>query len=384
MINIDRIIQTNIPDIAPVYGGVRGRTMSSSHQSYAWPTLVEAGVKRVIDLRDVDSSNKLPFLCDKYGMEYFHYPVNNHAKQVESMVALMPQFCEMIDKGDFYIACAMGLHRTDIALCTYWVFYAADKGIAPPPIRGYRQEDGHNTSKIMYVLNSIYKYMTEQNGVEPIPMETFKARKKVINELSKEKTEHEDVPLKRLYVDMDGVLADFESGLAKVDDEVKKEYLGRFDEIPGLFSLMEPMPGAIDAMHRIQKDGRYELYILSTAPWNNPSAWSDKLLWVQKHLDDVFHKRIVITHCKNLLKGDYLIDDRSKNGAKEFEGEWIQFGNSEFPDWDSVLNYLGVWTKKDERYRYDPEIQAYKHLLSHEGRKEREELKQKILEARKT
>ena len=147
---------------------------------------------------------------------------------------------------------------------------------------------------------------------------------------------------------------------------------------------MEPMPGAIDAMHRIQKDGRYELYILSTAPWNNPSAWSDKLLWIQKHLDDVFHKRIIITHCKNLLKGDYLIDDRSKNGAKEFEGEWIQFGKNEFPDWDSVLNYLGVWTKKDERYRYDPEIQAYKHLLSHEGRKEQEELKQKILEARKT
>ena len=119
MINIDRILQTNIPDIAPVYGGVRGRTMSSRHQSYAWPALDEAGVKRVIDLRDVDSSNKLPLLCDKYGMEYFHYPVNNHAKQVESMVALMPQFCEMIDKGDFYIACAMGLHRTDIALCTY-------------------------------------------------------------------------------------------------------------------------------------------------------------------------------------------------------------------------------------------------------------------------
>ena len=42
--------------------------------------------------------------------------------------------------------------------------------------------------------------------------------------------------------------------------------------------LPSELPGAIDAMHRIQKDGRYELYILSTAPWNNPSAWSDKLL----------------------------------------------------------------------------------------------------------
>lgn len=167
-------------------------------------------------------------------------------------------------------------------------------------------------------------------------------RKKVNNEFSKEKPEQREVPLKRVYVDMDGVLADFESGLAKVDDKVKKEYHGRVDEIPGLFSMMDPMPDAIDAMHRIQKDGRYDLYILSTAPWKNPSAWSDKLLWVQKHLDDVFHKRIVITHCKNLLRGDYLIDDRGKNGTSEFEGDWIQFGNSEFPNWASVLKYLTV------------------------------------------
>lgn len=116
-------------------------------------------------------------------MEYFHYPVNNAAVQIESMVKLFPEFCEIVDKGDFYIACSMGLHRTDIALCTYWVFHAADKGIAPPPIRGYRQEDGHNTSKLMSVLNAIYKYMTIQNGIEPIPLETFKARKKVIQNL---------------------------------------------------------------------------------------------------------------------------------------------------------------------------------------------------------
>ncbi|MBQ0058001.1 MAG: hypothetical protein KBT20_10140 [Bacteroidales bacterium] len=102
MINIDRIFQTKIPDIHPAYGGVRGRTMSSRHQSYAWPALVEAGVKRVIDLRE---------------------------------------------------------------------------------------------------------YMTEQNGVEPIPMEIFKERKTVIRELSKEKSEHEEIPLKRVYVDMDGVLS---------------------------------------------------------------------------------------------------------------------------------------------------------------------------------
>jgi 5'(3')-deoxyribonucleotidase len=84
----------------------------------------------------------------------------------------------------------------------------------------------------------------------------------------------------------------------------------------------------------------YEVYILSTAPWKNPSAWADKVSWVTKYLDDVFHKRMVVTHCKNLCQGDYLIDDNGKNGASEFPGEWLHFASDRFPDWDSVLAYL--------------------------------------------
>ena len=143
---------------------------------------------------------------------------------------------------------------------------------------------------------------------------------------------------KRLFFDMDGVLVDFESGLAQQDEQTLKEYDGRYDEIPGLFGLMQPMPGAIEAVHKLNE--HYDCYILSTAPWNNPSAWSDKVTWITKHLDDVFHKKMVITHCKNLCKGDILIDDRGKNGTSQFEGEWIEFGSERYPDWNAVLDYL--------------------------------------------
>ena len=144
--------------------------------------------------------------------------------------------------------------------------------------------------------------------------------------------------MKKLFFDMDGVLVDFQSGIDKLSDDVKKEYEGRLDEVPGIFSLMEPMPGAIEAVHELSK--HYDVYILSTAPWKNPSAWSDKINWITKHFGDIFKKRVILTHCKHLVNGDYLVDDRAKNGASEFPGEWVQFGSERFPDWEEVTCYL--------------------------------------------
>lgn len=66
---------------------------------------------------------------------------------------------------------------------------------------------------------------------------------------------------------MDGVIVDFESGLAQQSEQTLKEYEGRHDEVPGLFGVMKPMPGAMDAVRRLNE--YYDCYILSTAPWKN-------------------------------------------------------------------------------------------------------------------
>lgn len=179
-----RLEKTQIPDLAPVYGGARGRTMSSRHQAYAWDAMREAGIKIIIDLREKDTTARLIDLCRLHEMRYFHYPVHTCPETIQQMVEHFPEFCQQIDAGDFYIACAMGLHRTDIALCAYWMFYAADKGIQPPQIRGYREEDGHNTDKINRVMNALYAAFTERNGVEPMSRQTFKERKMIIKQQS--------------------------------------------------------------------------------------------------------------------------------------------------------------------------------------------------------
>ena len=142
---------------------------------------------------------------------------------------------------------------------------------------------------------------------------------------------------------MDNVLVNFQSGIDALTDEEKEAFKDDLDDVPGIFSKMKPVDGAIDAYKELSQ--YFDVYILSTAPWNNPSAWTDKLLWVQKYLGDFAYKRLILSHNKNLNAGDFLIDDRTANGAGEFKGEHIHFLSDTFKNWDDVLGYL---ISKDE------------------------------------
>jgi len=141
-----------------------------------------------------------------------------------------------------------------------------------------------------------------------------------------------------LYVDLDNVLVDFQSGVDRLPPKVREAFADHPDDAPGIFALMAPLPGAREAFFLLAR--HYDVYILSTAPWGNPSAWRDKLVWVQTHLGDAARKRLILTHHKDLNRGRFLIDDRRRHGADRFEGEHIHFGTERFPDWQAVLRYL--------------------------------------------
>ena len=147
---------------------------------------------------------------------------------------------------------------------------------------------------------------------------------------------------KIVYIDMDNVIVDFPTGIAKLDEKTRQQYKGNYDEVEGIFGLMEPMPKAIEAVHQLAE--KYDIYVLSTSPWHNPSAWIDKIKWIHRYFGEdknsVLYKRVILSHHKNLNQGDYLIDDRTANGAGKFNGEHIHFGTEKFPDWESVLKYL--------------------------------------------
>jgi 5'-nucleotidase len=153
---------------------------------------------------------------------------------------------------------------------------------------------------------------------------------------------------KILWIDMDGVLVNFDAHIESTfskDTFIREFYRSSPDRIPGIFRNPPPIEGAIEAVHKLYESGKYEMYIATAAPWGNPSSASDKRYWVETHFGRMFRKKMAITHLKHLLIGDYLIDDRTANGAGNFgkltgHGEHIHFGHGNFKNWTDVLTYL--------------------------------------------
>ena len=152
-----------------------------------------------------------------------------------------------------------------------------------------------------------------------------------------------------LYLDMDGVVVDFPETIEEIDQAIRekcREWCAKnskhHSDFEGLFATLKPMDGAIEAIEVLRVD--FDILLLSSAPWNNIESWSHKRQWVGKHLPQIGKKRLILSHRKDLNRGDYLVDDRSRNGAIEFgnyEGqEWINFGSEHFPNWKRVVEYL--------------------------------------------
>ena len=146
---------------------------------------------------------------------------------------------------------------------------------------------------------------------------------------------------KVVYFDMDNTLVNFDSGIHQLSDYQKEKYSGRLDEVPGIFAIMNPIDEMVELFNTMSEDERFDCYVLSTSPWENPTAASDKIEWIKNYLPKAY-KRVILSHNKHLNVGDYLIDDRTANGAGEFGGELIQYGTDEFPNAESIKNYLGV------------------------------------------
>ncbi|KZZ60550.1 hypothetical protein, partial [Oleiphilus sp. HI0123] len=109
----------------------------------------------------------------------------------------------------------------------------------------------------------------------------------------------------------------------------------------GFYQSLEPIKDAISVFKWLCEQANFDVYILTAPSLCNPMCYSEKRLWVEQHLGSEHVHRLIISYHKNLLKGDYLIDDRREGrGQESFGGALIQYGSSQFKNWLEVKHYF--------------------------------------------
>ena len=136
----------------------------------------------------------------------------------------------------------------------------------------------------------------------------------------------------KIFLDLDGVLVDFVSGIHEVFDEQYKygdplEW-NFFKKFGVTFDIVNEACcvdfwADLHWMH----DGRLildevqrkfgEIYLLTT-PMPNPGSGTGKLLWIKEYIPDLYKRTILSYASKSLLAGPdtLLIDDKDENIAE--------------------------------------------------------------------
>ena len=131
-----------------------------------------------------------------------------------------------------------------------------------------------------------------------------------------------------IYLDMDGVVADWDIKAQEVLGKPRSSVNGRWPDsdwnrlrdYPHYYRHLDKMPQAdelVDLARRFRDELDWDLYFLTAIPHDNdvPDAFQDKVEWAQEHYPDIrvrFGPYSVDKqdHCR---PGDILVDDRPDN-----------------------------------------------------------------------
>ncbi len=114
-------------------------------------------------------------------------------------------------------------------------------------------------------------------------------------------------------VDKNKMIGSWLKGFPEGDQPIIWERL----QSPGFFRHLTVIEDSVDTLRRLNE--KYEVFIVSAA-MEFPNSLKDKYDWLMEHFPFFTWKQIALTGSKDLICGDFMIDDHVKN-LQGFKGK---------------------------------------------------------------
>lgn len=130
-----------------------------------------------------------------------------------------------------------------------------------------------------------------------------------------------------------------------------------------VWKSVEPLPGAQDAISRLQRDG-HEIIVVTSS---HPDTMKWKCDWLAKHFPKIAYKNIIFCTKKQLVRGDYLIDDgphnlfggvyipimfaapHNRTWKPQTLAEYNVYRTDDWPDTERLIRYLAEFMNLEEK-----------------------------------
>ena len=182
----------------------------------------------------------------------------------------------------------------------------------------------------------------------------------------------------RLLIDMDGVCADLVSHwvtllnryhgetlqkedvtdwhIHKITEQTTRKEVEAFLADPGFFLHLEPIPGAIETLRRLIRDGHDLVFVTHCK-----EGHGDKRKWLERHLPGFPMRSVIFAERKELVSGDVLLDDGVHNLrdwqkhnpsgiAVCFDAPYNQHWQGErVTNWEAFYELITLWRQLNDQ-----------------------------------
>ena len=153
---------------------IRGVTLANQKNSIL-TELRECGIKTIVDLRAEGGKNsKYAQACQNNGLDYINFKlkinmpifnlplsstlsVQERQKEIDDFIKVLPDFFKIMDEGKYYMACLLGLHRTDLAVVLNYLVNPNEPKTPPILSHMYMKEESSITNKYIGAMKNLLK-----------------------------------------------------------------------------------------------------------------------------------------------------------------------------------------------------------------------------------